>query len=147
MPDERRPAFGQGRGDVTRAADLIDTDPITIGEASRLLRGIVSESALRSEIRKGNLIAYRIGKNLFTTPQAIREMRDKCRVQPNRPDSTSEKTTEPGSSATATATDELAALKASVSALKNGSLNTSLRNTRHDRQGAGKVTPFPSRKS
>jgi hypothetical protein len=132
---------------VTRAADLIDTDPITIGEASRLLRGIVSESALRSEIRKGNLIAYRIGKNLFTTPAALNEMRDKCRVMPNRPDSTSVEMTEPGSSATATVTDELAALKASVGALKNGSLNTSLRNTRHDRQGAGKVTPFPSRKS
>jgi hypothetical protein len=131
---------------VTRA-DLIDTDPITIGEASRLLRGIVSESALRSEIRKGNLIAYRIGKNLFTTPAAIREMRDKCRVQPNRPDSTSEKTTEPGSSATATATDELAALKATVRGLKNGSLSTLRKSTPADRQEAGKVTPFPSRKS
>jgi hypothetical protein len=131
---------------MTRA-DLIDTDPITIGEASRLLRGIVSESALRSEIRKGNLIAYRIGKNLFTTPAAIREMRDKCRVQQNRPDSTSEKTIEPGSSATATATDELAALKATVRGLKNGSLSTLRKSTPADRQEAGKVTPFPSRKS
>ena len=132
---------------MTRAADLIDTDPITIGEASRLLRGIVSESALRSEIRKGNLIAYRIGKNLFTTPAALNEMREKCRVQQNRPDSTSEKTTEPGSSATATATDELAALKATVRGLKNGSLSTLRKSTPADRQEAGKVTPFPSRKS
>jgi hypothetical protein len=132
---------------VTRAADLIDTDPITIGEASRLLRGIVSESALRSEIRKGNLIAYRIGKNLFTTPAAIREMRDKCRVMPNRPDSTSEKTIEHGSSATATATDELAALKATVRGLKNGSLSTLLKSTPADRQGAASPIPFPSRKS
>jgi hypothetical protein len=131
---------------VTRS-DLIDTDPITIGEASRLLRGIVSESALRSEIRKGNLIAYRIGKNLFTTPQAIREMRDKCRVTPNRPDSTSEKTTEPGSSATATGTDELAALKAIELGLKNGSLSTLRKSTLRDRQGAASPIPFPSRKS
>jgi hypothetical protein len=131
---------------VSARADLIDTDPITIGEASRLLRGIVSESALRSEIRKGNLIAYRIGKNLFTTPAALNEMREKCRVQQNRPDSTSEKTTEPGSSATATATDELAALKATVRGLKNGSLSTLRKSTPADRQGAGKVTPFPSRK-
>jgi hypothetical protein len=131
---------------MTRA-DLIDTDPITIGEASRLLRGIVSESALRSEIRKGNLIAYRIGKNLFTTPAALNEMREKCRVQQNRPDSTSEKTIEPGSSATATATDELAALKATVRGLKNGSLSTLRKSTPADRQEAGKVTPFPSRKS
>jgi hypothetical protein len=131
---------------VTRA-DLIDTDPITIGEASRLLRGIVSESALRSEIRKGNLIAYRIGKNLFTTPAALKEMREKCRVPPNRPDSTSEKTIELGSSATATGTDELAALKATVRGLKNGSLSTLRKSTPADRQEAGKVTPFPSRKS
>jgi hypothetical protein len=131
---------------VSARADLIDTDPITIGEASRLLRGIVSESALRSEIRKGNLIAYRIGKNIFTTPAALNEMREKCRVQQNRPDSTSEKTTEPGSSATATATDELAALKATVRGLKNGSLSTLRKSTPADRQGAGKVTPFPSRK-
>jgi hypothetical protein len=132
---------------VSARADLIDTDPITIGEASRLLRGIVSESALRSEIRKGNLIAYRIGKNLFTTPAALNEMREKCRVQQNRPDSTSEKTIEPGSSATATATDELAALKATVRGLKNGSLSTLRKSTPADRQEAGKVTPFPSRKS
>ena len=128
-------------------ADLTDTDPITIGEASRLMRGVVSESALRSEIKKGTLIAFRIGKNLFTTPQAIREMRDKCRVMPNRPDSTSEKTIEPGSSATEAVTSALAALNATVPALKNGSLNTSSRNMRHDPQKAGKVTPFPLRKS
>ena len=129
-------------------ADLIDTDPITIGEASRLLRGVVSESALRSEIRKGNLTAYRIGKNMFTTPAALNEMREKCRVQPNPQDSTSEKTEtqKPGSSATATATDELAALKAIEQGLKNGSLSTLRKSTPADRQGAGKVTPFPSRK-
>ena len=132
---------------MTRA-DLIDTDPITLAEASRVvLRGVVSVSALRSEISKGNLVAERIGKNLFTTPAAIREMRDKCRVMPNRPASTSEKTTEPGSSATATVTDELAALKATVRGLKNGSLSTLRKSTPADRQGAGKVTPFPSRKS
>jgi hypothetical protein len=128
-------------------ADLTDTDPITIGEASRLMRGVVSESALRSEIKKGNLMAYRIGKNLFTTPAALNEMRDKCRVMPNRPDSTSVETTEPGSSATVEKTSELAALKVTVAALKNGSLNTSSRNMRRDPQKAGKVTPFPLRKS
>jgi len=71
-------------------ADLIDTDPITLTEASRVvLRGVVSVSALRSEVRRGNLAVEKIGKNLYTTPAAIREMRDKCRVQQNLPDSTS----------------------------------------------------------
>jgi len=55
-------------------ADLIDTDPITLSEASRVvLRGVVSVSALRSEVRRGNLAVERIGKNLYTTPAAIRE--------------------------------------------------------------------------
>lgn len=62
--------------------DLLDTDPITLGEASKLLlRGIVSVSALRAEVKRGNLAVERIGKNLFTTPAAIREMREKCRVR------------------------------------------------------------------
>lgn len=64
-----------------RREDLLDDDPITLKEASELLlRGIVSVSALRSEIRRGNLIVERIGKNLFTTPSHIREMRRRCRV-------------------------------------------------------------------
>lgn len=62
--------------------DLLDDDPITLKEASELLlRGIVSVSALRAEIKRGNLTMERIGKNLFTTPAHIREMRRRCRVQ------------------------------------------------------------------
>lgn len=62
--------------------DLQDDDPITLKEASELLlRGIVSVSALRSEMRRGNLIVERIGKNLFTTPAHIREMRRRCSIQ------------------------------------------------------------------
>ena len=58
-------------------SDLLDTDPITLREASQLvLRGVITVSALRSEMNRGNL----------TTPAAIREMMDKCRVQiPPRP--------------------------------------------------------------
>lgn len=132
-------------------ADLMDTDPITLREAaSIILRGVVSESALRAEIKRGNLAVERIGKNLFTTPAAIREMREKCRVMPNPRDSTSEKTateTRSGSSATGTATDELAALNATVKALKQGSLSTLRKSTPRDRQGAASPIPFPSRKS
>lgn len=72
---------------MTRA-DLLETDPITLLEASRVvLRGVVSVSALRAEIKRGNLMVERIGKNIFTTPAAIREMRTKCRVQPQKPGS------------------------------------------------------------
>jgi hypothetical protein len=133
---------------VTRA-DLLETDPITLLEASRIvLRGVVSVSALRAEIKRGNLVVERIGKNIFTTPAAIREMRTKCRVQPNRPASTSEKTVEAlsGSSGTMASIDELAALKASVGALKGGSLSTLRKNTPRGQGVAASPIPFPSRR-
>lgn len=132
------------------AVDIGDDEPVTLAEASRIiLRGIVSVSALRAEIRRGNLAVERIGKNLFTTPAAIREMRSKCRVMPNRQDYTSEKTEgkASGSSETAAKTSELDALKASVRALKTGSLSTLRRSTPPDRQKAESPIPFPSRKS
>lgn len=130
-------------------ADLLDDDPITLTEASEVvLRGAVTVSTLRAEVRRGNLSVERIGKNLFTTPAYIKEMRERCRVQPSRPDSTSEKTeaNPSGSSATATATDELAALRATAQALKNGSLTTSPKSTRRGPQKAASPIPFPSRK-
>jgi hypothetical protein len=129
-------------------ADLLDDDPITLAEASEVvLRGAVSVATLRAEVRRGNLAVERIGKNLFTTPAYIRQMRERCRVQQNRPASISARTrpeTASGSSGTATATDELAVLRATATALKNGSLTTSPRNTRRGQQGAAKVMPFPS---
>lgn len=139
---------------MTRA-DLIDDDPITLYEASSLvLRGKVTVSALRAEIKRGNLAVERIGKNLFTTPAAIREMREKCRVMPNRQDYTSGttgpartgKTDTSGSSATKEKTDELAALRASVTALKSGSLSTLRKSTPRDPQKEASPIPFPSRK-
>jgi len=131
---------------MTRGLD--DTDPITLTEASELvLRGVVSVSALRSEAKRGNLAVERIGKNLFTTPAAIREMRAKCRVVPSLPDSTSERMTEHGSSGTEEKTSELAALRASVSVLKRGSLSTLRKSTPTSQPRAESPIPFPSRKS
>jgi hypothetical protein len=42
----------------------------------------VTVSALLAEVKRGNLAVVKIGKDLFTTPAAIREMREKCRVRP-----------------------------------------------------------------
>ncbi len=128
--------------------DLIDTDPITLGEASKILfRGLVSKQALYSQFLQGNLACERIGKNLFTTPAAIREMREKCRVVSNHPASISVQTTAPGSSATVDATSEQAALKGIAAALRSGSLTTSRKNTRRDRQSAENLVQFPSGRS
>lgn len=134
---------------MTRAAaDLLDTDPITLTEASELvLRGAVSVSALRAEVRRGNLAVERIGKNLYTTPEAIREMRTKCRVRPHHQGYISERTGREtsGSSATTDTTSALDALNQTVRALKGGSLNTSPKSMRRDPQKAASPIPFPSR--
>lgn len=137
-------------GERALVVDIGDEEPVTLAEASKvILRGIVSVSALRAEIRRGNLTVERIGKNLYTTPAAIREMRSKCRVMPNRQDYTSEKTEDKasGSSATVGKTSELDALKASVRALKTGSLSTLRKSTPRDPQKVASPIPFPSRKS
>lgn len=63
--------------------DLTDDDPITLSEASKVvLKGAVTVSTLRAEVRRGNLEVERIGKNLFTTKGYIKAMRDRCRVTP-----------------------------------------------------------------
>lgn len=135
---------------MNRAAeDIRDDDPMTLSEASQYLRGKVTVSALRAEIRRGNLSVERIGKNLFTTPAAIREMRDKCRVTHSRPDCISEPTVPAkasGSSATKGETNELAALKASVAALKSGSLSTLHKSTPRSHPKAADPIPFRSPK-
>ncbi|MEW9808721.1 hypothetical protein [Mesorhizobium marinum] len=99
-------------------AELRDTDPITLTEASRVvLRGIVTVSALRSEIKRGNLAAEKIGKNLFTTPAAIREMRANCRVKPS-PYTISDRKIETTSSEERNLATSMAELSAATAALR-----------------------------
>lgn len=129
--------------------EIEDDDPITLETASKVvLRGAVTVSTLRAEIKRGNLGVLRIGKNLFTTPADIREMKNRCRVQLSRPDSTSETTAAKGSGSSGTkdATDELAALKGIATALTNGSLSTLSRKTAASQRRAADPIPFPSRR-
>lgn len=130
--------------------DILDDDPITLAEASKVvLRGVVTVSALRAEIERGNLAVEKIGKNLYTTKAAIREMRDRCREKLSRRGSTSEKTDKvgpSGSSGTTDGTDELVLLKGIVAGLKDGSLTTSRKSTSRGQHTAGSPIPFPSRK-
>jgi hypothetical protein len=133
---------------VRQLSAIAEDDPITLAEASEVvLRAAVSEQTLRNAARNGSLQTERLGKNLFTTAAYIKAWRNQCRVQQSRPDSTSAKTRSAGgsgSSATATATDEQAVLKGIAKALKNGSLNTSRKSTRHDQGAGAEVMPFPS---
>lgn len=117
--------------------------PISLKDASaRVLRGNVSVSALRTEARRGNLDTFKIGKNLYTTEEAIREMIDRCRVQPSQPDSSTDETKTDGSSGTEEETFEPDALDLIGKALKNGSPLTSARSA--PPRPAGEVVPMRS---
>lgn len=128
-------------------ADLLDADPITLQEASDLLRGVVGVKALRAERDRGNLVTYKIGKNLFTTWGDIKEMMKRCRENPAHRGSTSDQTIERGSSETADATAELDALNLILGKLKNGSLSTSQKSTLDKRLRAASPILFPSLRS
>jgi hypothetical protein len=43
---------------------------------------------LRAEAGRGNLTIYKVGKKYYTTPGDVKEMIQKCRVEPKAPAST-----------------------------------------------------------
>jgi hypothetical protein len=67
----------------------IDLDTLlTLQEACDIeFRGLVKVSTLRLERDRGNLVVERIGRREFVTLRAVREMREKCRVQKSPPTS------------------------------------------------------------
>jgi len=80
---------------------------------------------LRDAIRRGDLKPIRMGKLIFVTESALREMQQRCRENASPRASTS--TNGSGSSATARHSDELASAKAKLKLLSEGLPNTSPR--------------------
>jgi hypothetical protein len=108
-----------------------DDTPITLKEAcEKIFRNTIKPATLMAEAERGNLQLEKIGRRYFTTPKAIRDMREKCRKDPKVQDSTTEKAPNlDGSSGTETAKYAQAALKNKLSKLKNSSLTTLPKNT------------------
>ena len=84
---------------------------------------------LRAEADRGNLTIYKIGKRYCTTPADIREMVNRCRVDPKGRAFTLIRSASNGSSETDRALSAQAALQTTLQALKNNSRNTSGSNT------------------
>lgn len=118
---------------TTQPAPSWDDDtPITLDEACEVLfRGAIKSATLMAEADRGNLRLEKIGRRFFTTPEAIREMRTRCRVQEKKQGSDSGKTAteESGSSKMDRDTAAQAALKKMLAGLKSGSPNTSQTST------------------
>lgn len=104
-----------------------DTDPITLQDAAQHFG--LTVLTLRAEARRGHLTIYKIGNRYYTTPNDIREMVTKCRVDQKARDFTSIRKGINGLSETARASSALAAANETVQKLKNISRNTSGRST------------------
>lgn len=100
-----------------------DSDPITLKDAAQHFGFTVL--TLRAEADKGRLSIYKIGKRYYTTPNDVREMVAKCRVEQKGRDFTLIRNESSGSSETDRASSALAAARETVLRLRNSSRNTS----------------------
>ena len=129
--------------------DIALPDPdelLTLAQAcERLFRGAIKPSSLRAEHRRGRLAIERIGNKDFVTRRALQEMRKKCRLEPNHPDSISDQddatrpapTRGPGSSSTADGISPQDAFRAKLRTLGELSPTTSRRSTIRAKGRAG----------
>jgi hypothetical protein len=97
-------------------ADIIDERPISLREAAELYH--LGVSTLRAEASRGRLDIFRLGKRDYTTVQAMREMVRKCQEEGRRRVSTLIGDGGNGLSETDRTSSAQAALKQTVTALK-----------------------------
>lgn len=109
-----------------------DDDTITLKDAASHFGYKVS--TLRTEADRGRLTIYRIGNRYYTTPNDIREMVKKCRVDLKGRDFTLIQGASSGLSETDRVSSALAAANETVLRLKNSSRNTSGISTSQSRQ-------------
>ena len=64
--------------------DADEDEPLTLAEACTLIfRNTITPATLRIEADRGRLVLEKVGRRLFVTRRAIREMRRKCQMAPN----------------------------------------------------------------
>ncbi|MGC2778461.1 MAG: hypothetical protein WA418_22780 [Bradyrhizobium sp.] len=132
-----------------RAENIKETTPLRLEVAARLAfpDGSVTVSTLRRQIANGLLVAEKIGNKLYTTPQAILEMRERCRVQAKDPALSCKRRetgSDSGSSGMASEASALDALRANAAKLKQSLLNTSSANATPE-QAVTAVIPMRSK--
>lgn len=111
-----------------------DDDAITLKDAASHFGYTVS--TLKAEAERGRLTIYKIGKRYYTTPNDIRDMVQKCRVERKARDFTLIRSDSNGSSETDRVSSALAAANETALRLKSASpvtsdSSTSLRRRAH----------------
>ena len=107
--------------------DSLDERPLTLREAADLYR--LKISTLRAEGARGRLDIFRLGKRDYTTLESLRSMVRKCQEEGRRRVSTSTQGGDSGLSETERVSSAQAALKQTVTALKQGLSRISGRST------------------
>lgn len=113
---------------MTRSAD----DPITLKTAAADFG--VPIGVLKANGVAGKLEIYKLGTRYYTTPTAVRNWVQSCRVEPKAPGFTLIRKGNSGSSETERASSALAAARETAAKLKNSSRNTSAQSTNRSRQ-------------
>lgn len=109
-----------------------DDDPITLKTAAADFG--VPIGVLKANGIAGKLEIYKLGTRYYTTPNAVRNWVQSCRVEPKAPGFTLIRRASNGSSATERASSALAAARETAAKLKSSSRNTSARSTSPNRQ-------------
>lgn len=104
-------------------APLADDYPLSLKEAAQ--RFGLTVSTLRAEAKRERLTIYRLGKKHYTTLADMKDMLERCRVEPSRPVSISTRNVNAGLSETDRVSSALARAKDSVAKLKKPSPNIS----------------------
>lgn len=109
---------------------LDDDHPMTLKQACEIeFRGAIKPASLMAEHRRGNLQLEKVGRTYLVTRGYLKEMRNKCRVDPpqrapafgssqNARTAMEVSRSHGGSSVTATSSAALDSLKANVAGLK-----------------------------
>ena len=102
---------------MTRAAPTRDDDPVTLADAASHFG--LSKGVLKADGLRGKLAMYKLGRQYYTTPNAVREWVERCRVERQDRASISIKDVDSGLYATDRVSSARDALRHSLSGLKS----------------------------
>jgi len=102
---------------MSRTALDRENDPVTLADAARHFG--LSKGVLKADGLRGKLVMYKLGRQYYTTPNAVREWVERCRVERQVHASISIRSDDNGPSVTERISSAQAALRQSLSGQKS----------------------------
>jgi hypothetical protein len=107
---------------MSRTAGTREDDPVTLADAANHFG--LSKGVLKADGLRGKLAMYKLGKQYYTTPNAVREWVERCRVERQDRASISIKRDGNGQSVTDRISSAQDALRRNLNGLKSSSRST-----------------------